>query len=582
MTKRPDTSKRLKEKASKDEYVIKTGLNSHLKEKQLLIPLNELVINTSKIANRGSLIFNRLLLYCFQNNIPFPDLEDRILFVHCFNVGITKFLTEDKLVEQIYNTYFSNFLKLEKIKSDYHVIHYAACKYMINFHNYLINTFEQKQRKWIKEFGKRNNLNNEEMTLIRYRINNWKTTKDTELNDICNDFISNQKSILNINKEEINKSWLKKNIHNLCKYNYKCLNQFEEWNLKLFTLAPVSSIGKHFISIDNGILYYLAKNSGIINDNILQTFMDNKDERWSQIFNINKSKGKFSNFVDTDGTSICFHYLKDKVVDKDVSNKILKKTDNVIAIDPGRTNLIYGIENKTNKIHKLTRKQYYHEIKSNQRNKKARKWNKEISHELTIMSKVSIKTVKSENWQKFLTKYIKKYDILWEHYTQNKWSRLKFDSYINKNKCLDTFFASFNTNKEKPIIAYGAAKFNPNNKNELSAPTTFLSKKCNKFYTTIMIDEYNTTKMCCGCGNELTKIRKDVNGKFLEIRGLRWCSTKCRKFVNRDKNAAVNILNCFLTGNNRPNYLARNPRQSGKASQSQALSKVADKFLILV
>ena len=43
-----------------------------------------------------------------------------------------------------------------------------------------------------------------------------------------------------------------------------------------------------------------------------------------------------------------------------------------------------------------------------------------------------------------------------------------------------------------------------------------------------------------------------------EIRGLRWCcSTKCRTFLNRDLNAALNILKCYKSGKERPNYLSR-------------------------
>ena len=33
---------------------------------------------------------------------------------------------------------------------------------------------------------------------------------------------------------------------------------------------------------------------------------------------------------------------------------------------------------------------------------------------------------------------------------------------------------------------------------------------------------------------------------------------KCRKFKNRDMNAALNILRCFKGGNKRPNVLDRN------------------------
>ena len=116
----------------------------------------------------------------------------------------------------------------------------------------------------------------------------------------------------------------------------------------------------------------------------------------------------------------------------------------------------------------------------------------------------------------------------------------------------------------KPVIAYGAAKFNPNAKNELSAPTTALSKKCAQFYSTIMVDEFRTTRICCGCDYQLhpvgyKEIGSDGSLTYREIRGLRWCSsTNCRKFKNRDMNAALNILRCFKEGEKRPKSLDRN------------------------
>ena len=126
-----------------------------------------------------------------------------------------------------------------------------------------------------------------------------------------------------------------------------------------------------------------------------------------------------------------------------------------------------------------------------------------------------------------------------------------------------------------------------------TAPTTFLSKRCAQFYETEMIDEYNTSKMCCNCGCELTKFfgkpkkkqkrkktrrREDLvveapvpqtppeieillsfqrRQDTFEIRGLRWCSsTTCRRLVSRDVNAALNILK-IATSLVRPTTLCR-------------------------
>ena len=73
------------------------------------------------------------------------------------------------------------------------------------------------------------------------------------------------------------------------------------------------------------------------------------------------------------------------------------------------------------------------------------------------------------------------------------------------------------------MFAYGAAKFNPSSKNELSATTTYVSKRCGKQFPTLFVDEYNTTKVCHCCD----EIRTGD-----QVRGLRWCcSTKFRTSV---------------------------------------------------
>lgn len=141
---------------------------------------------------------------------------------------------------------------------------------------------------------------------------------------------------------------------------------------------------------------------------------------------------------------------------------------------------------------------------------------------------------------------------------KKKWSRERFRVYCLKRRTLDKFFSTMKGDIT-PVIAYGEAKFNPNGKNELSSPTTYLSRRCAKFYPVIMIDEYNTTKVCADCDSKLCKVVKRKAEGSREVRGLRWCcSTKCRTFKDRDANASLNILRCFESGVHRPHSLSRN------------------------
>ena len=77
-----------------------------------------------------------------------------------------------------------------------------------------------------------------------------------------------------------------------------------------------------------------------------------------------------------------------------------------------------------------------------------------------------------------------------------------------------------------------------------------------RFFHTKFVDEFRTTKMCNECHEELLSVKSIKNGRFVDVRGLHWCcSTICnRRLYNRDKNSALNILECNGV---RPEYLSR-------------------------
>ena len=101
------------------------------------------------------------------------------------------------------------------------------------------------------------------------------------------------------------------------------------------------------------------------------------------------------------------------------------------------------------------------------------------------------------------------------------------------------------------VIAFGDAGFASTAKHELAAPTTTLEKECKKWYKVVKVDEFRTTQLHCESGSILTKIKehsltKDGKPFSKTIRGLlRYKTSKFCKFIDRDLNAAKNILNCY-------------------------------------
>lgn len=556
--KRPDVVQRIKDRKGKEERVVKCSLLKRLIEKSLMEEIERWVSITSKVTNKGSLVFNRLLLYCLNNGIELPDLTDQTLYVQCFNIGVGRTIKNINVLNDIWKS--MEFPNIEKNRGDTQAYVYSARQYMSNFKNSLKFTFKNRQKAYIKKWCAVNDITDKgAVHSIQCVINGWGCR--TEVPEKAQNFVQTERKMLE-NPEDMTFTWIGTHMSTVTKYFFhilKFMEQFED--TRKFTLAPISSIKRHFITIDTTVLFEMMKNVELI-DMKKNDFMALRREQWGSVFNISGlcTKGTFSDMVETDGVSACFHFKVPKV-EKKLGNREIKKASRVIAIDPGRSNIIYGVErlgNGTLKKYKLTRSQYYTEVGMKTAKRRSAHWESKIEQEELVFRKISPKTTQEKVYDEFLQNYGTVYDKLWEAKLKKKWSRERFRVYCLRRKTLDKFF---NTMKGEvtPVIAYGATKFNPNGKNELSSPTTYVSRRCAKFYPVIMIDEYNTTKICANCDSKLCKVVKNKAEGLREVRGLRWCcSTKCRTFKDRDSNASLNILRCFKSGTNRPHSLSRN------------------------
>jgi hypothetical protein len=635
---RTETLKARREKReNKREKVVKYSLSGRLsdtletdKKKEILDSIRKLVLAISKSTHKGAIVFNRMLLHCLKKNLELPDLTELSLYDQCFSVGIGQ---PSKLIPQVadtWSTYFDtesgvlrekngkrknttmifeqqkHFMCKINTKADSALAYargYASSRYMTNFKTMLTTTFKSRQFNHVRRWCEKNDCAKENVYSICCAINNWSCNTKPPNETMC--FIDDQKNILGIKNDDIlSQPWIFSHMSDVVKYFYHILKEMENDEFeKKFTLAPICRIKNHFTTIDGSVLFYLL--GGTKKFGPLTNFVSKATEHFSDVFKLKRPKlnGKadygvvFNNMVDTDGVSICFHYLvpdntafdvkkeKNKVKNKSAPKRygkgVVSKDDRVISVDPGRTNIIYGVEKLSNEnimIYKLTRRDYYTSAGINTLNAKTKKWNKSIEKENHIFSTVSLKTTDSEKWKQFLENYELVYDALWNTKTQRKIGRENFRVYCLKQKTKDKFIQKMvngdgkvcgkndgenKVDKSKKVgFAYGAARFNPSGRHELSVPTTSMSKRlCHKF-SLEFVDEYNTTKMCNGCGKILSAMykpfgKKKPNGKKEEIRGLRRCKNECKRLISRDRNAALNILDCFMC-EVRPIQLRRN------------------------
>ena len=138
--------------------------------------------------------------------------------------------------------------------------------------------------------------------------------------------------------------------------------------------------------------------------------------------------------------------------------------------------------------HRLTREQVYRMGKIYENNRRIMKWDKVVKYLQTYMSHYSSKTSDLNKFTEFVSRYMSDYNgtnvyrAMWDHYSQRRCSMLRMDNYIHKRKTLDNFFMSLTpVGAQKPVIAYGAAKFASGGKGEISVPVNMSMTGANNF-----------------------------------------------------------------------------------------------------
>ena len=304
-------------------------------------------------------------------------------------------------------------------------------------------------------------------------------------------------------------------------------------------------------------------------DKNLETFTALKDDHWRSIIDVSKVQGKncnFTNTIETDGSSICVHFERlKKPKDKVTKNKIDTKNIDYWACDPGRTNIFYMVNQKedgTYKTLKLSRRQYYQESGICKAIRKSQKWQDVEEIKECNLSSYSPKGCNLETFKRFVDNYLEHWDVLWNEYGAEKWSKQRMRLYGGKKRVFANFFNKMNSTIDKKlVVGYGSANFSPTAKNEVAVPTSRAYKECTYRFKTVPVDEFRTSKIYYGDSSTILQTVKRAD-KDTVIRGLLWYSSTIEsenKFVNRDVNGAINILNCLVLAK-RPTMLCRSEK----------------------
>lgn len=375
----------------------------------------------------------------------------------------------------------------------------------------------------------------------------------------------------------------KTNVEMLLRYLFHVLEYYREQGVGSgFSIAPVCKIKRHFMTIDTTVLYELLKNVATeagaacpewlvpVRSMTLKAFFQNTslvDTLWRFTFDLNglRRRRTFGRQIDTDGVSMVAHFqvtlrqrgkhakrLRQRQAAQQASAR-------VIAIDPGRNNLVTAFDSVTSRITTLTRRAYYQRAGISKATTKVAHWELPLRGIVASFRKTSIRTSSARLAYQYRQVLVRNYDKLWQHRTERKRAKSALAVYAGKQRVLDGFFANLkaSVNDGRPVVvAYGGATFHPTGKGEVSVPVKRVLQVCRRHCRTQLVNEYLTTKVHHACHQRLNPVSR-VSEKRYPIRGLCWCQT-CSKFVSRDGNAARNILRVYRSmaiGASRPHDL---------------------------
>ena len=614
MTKktRKDVSEKLKARKDFEEFVVKASLNKYInsnnKKTQLLQAIENRLQAFSKCIvylSRAlmTLLKERFCLYQDVCDVPIPDVFN-LTFLRQLMLGMEGCHknTRDKDVEEFIKLYPNLLCIPKRFIKDSNIYTYGVKKYVTNLKNALVTNLEPLLKRYLKGFVKREELNRYEYVYCLFKIMGWSNIpKDCEGNivhrELIDKLIEEQRKILGLlDGDSITTSWFKKteSLNAILRHRV-FLNR--SLNFKPFNVIPLTKIRLNFITIDCDVLEGILKDINDLGD------VENPDimELWKVYFKVDifkTTQKKFTGLIETDGTSICIHLRRPKRTpktseeiaqqQKDIKEKFKATNVRKLACDPGRTNIYTIVEDVWDteknrfvvKKHEFTRKEYYEMSGANKARRMTYNWTKELRESLRKLSIATSKGVDVENHKKYLDVFHNEFQTLWKEYTKPRWSQQRLRLYGGKKRSLDNFWNKVlgpKKDRGETVIAYGSASFAPGGKGEQNVPIKYALKACmmQEDLKVLFVDEFRTSKICYKTGKLLKLVQ--ANGKSL--RGLLWCDSTIQKssnskqgtFINRDVNAAMNILVCAKE-DSRPSVLDR--KKSKGCLPKQTIGKV--------
>jgi hypothetical protein len=381
------------------------------------------------------------------------------------------------------------------------------------------------------------------------------------------------------------------------------MKEVEKKELSLFNVFPLrNQVVPHHIRIDTRglIRMFLRKEHGTISE-FEAAIKKQADKLWKLFFKTDlncfkKKKYDFHHMIETDGVSCSIIFKRkdlkssyrpksDKPISElyidDVKDYTNLKQKKIVAIDPGKSDLIYCVDSasKDANVYRYTQDRRRKIGKSKRFNKltinlkrKEKIDGRKVQDLEDELSKLNRKTLSFEKFKQYVLQKNRVNVYLKKFYSREIFRKFKLDIFINIQRDEQNMINEFKEkygNPDEVVICFGDfeqkkyMKFKEPTKGK-GIRTLFRKNK----YEVYLVDEHKTSCKCSICEDE-----KDGNCErfmyrknprpFREGENLVWgllkCQT-CESVWNRDRNGASNIYKIsenIINGRPRPDYLSR-------------------------
>lgn len=589
--KRPDVARRKALRRALSDFAVKVSFGGRLAPECPNVKtfiqglVDDYVLSISQMAVRGSLVFNEVLHhFASEGRVP-EDLDMDALLRACFT-GIGG----PDIVRDINQSTLASHPPIERHQGDWQMVTYAVNQYKTAFENATVYNFESRLAglisAWANKYRSTRTRDGAIGMILRHVLHKPRPDDALEGQErIFADYLRGRIAYTGAPDP------LDMRAQDLVLYTHRILECYVEFMVPGgFTMAPVCQVKRHHISIDSTALYciirriykYFGDSSPTWVQTVAQmdraTFLQSRPEdaytwrqyAWMHFYSyLDLKREDFGERIVTNGVScsVMFRRTKREKVDEEVLRKFVRDAECVVAIDPGRANLITALfvvgGREIWRI--LTRRAYYDSFASQAKVLKA--WDARLQDIDQQFGDYSLRTSVSWLREGHIGVYCTQFARLWYERGSKRRARVRLDILSRKRSCLDRFFQGFRTpGQPDPVVFYGAARLRSHGtKGELAVPVKAAYMACARKFLTVKVDEYLTTKRHSVCHSDMHPVRNWREGtqegetrrerKARDVRGLKFC-TKCKLFVNRDRDACRCILEIGRS-EERPQYLRR-------------------------